>query len=111
MVFSFDKEGTLEWNNGIPKSQFDDDNDGLISHQVMVTKGELQVFFNLYERKELMLNNQSITPDGQITRHPTLKNLDREIDFMPRFGKQVSSKALIIPCMYHNNLTFAKIEF
>ncbi len=111
MVFSFDKDGNLEWNNGIPKTQYDDDNDGLISHQVLIAGGELQLLFNLYERRTLILNNQSISPEGKISRHPTLKNLDREVDFMPRFGKQVSARALIIPCMYRNSLTFAKIEF
>ncbi len=111
MVISFDKDGNLEWQNGIPKVQYDDDNDGLISHQVLIAGGEIQFLFNLLERRTLILNNQSISPDGKISRHPTLKNLDREIDFMPRFGKQVSAKALIVPCMNRNNLSFAKIEF
>lgn len=111
LVMSFDKEGNLEWDSAIPKSQYDDENDGLISHQLMITGGELQVFFNLYERRTLLLHNQSIAPDGKVSRHPTLKNLDREIDFMPRFGKQISARAMVMPCMYRNNLTFAKIEF
>jgi len=111
IVMSFNKEGNLEWNTGIPKTQYDDENDGLISHQVLVTGGELQVFFNLYEKRTLLLNNQSIAPDGKITRHPTLKNLDREIDFMPRFGKQVSARSLVMPALYRNNLLFAKIDF
>jgi len=111
MVLSFDKEGNMEWNSAIPKTQYDDDNDGLISHQVLIAGGELQLFFNLYERRTLLLNNQSIAPDGKITRHPTLKNLDREINFMPRFGKQVSSRSLVMPAMYRNSLLFAKIEF
>ena len=111
MVLSFDKEGKMEWNSAIPKSQYDDENDGLISHQVLIAGGELQLFFNLYERRTLLLNNQSIAPDGKITRHPTLKNLDREINFMPRFGKQVSARALVMPAMYRNSLLFAKIEF
>jgi len=111
IVFSFDKEGDLEWNSAIAKTQYDDESDGLISHQLMVTGGELHVFFNLYERRTLLLHNQSIAPDGKVSRHPTLKNLDREIDFMPRFGKQVSSRALVLPCMYRNSLTFAKIEY
>jgi hypothetical protein len=111
MILSFDKDGNLEWHSAIPKSQYDDESDGLISHQVLVTGGELQFLFNLYERRTLILNNQSVAPDGKITRHPTLKNLDREIDFMPRFGKQVSARSLVLPAMYRNNLLFAKIEF
>lgn len=111
LVMSFDKDGNLEWDSAIPKSQYDDDNDGMISHQMMITGGELQLFFNLYERRTLLLNNQSIAPDGKVSRHPTLKNLDREIEFMPRFGKQVSARSMVMPCMYRNNLTFAKIEY
>lgn len=111
IVLSFDAEGKMEWNNSIPKTQYDDETDANISHQVMITGGELHLLFNLYERRTLLLNDQSISPDGKITRNPTLKNLDREIDFLPRFGKQVSSKVLILPCFYRNSLTFAKIEF
>ena len=58
-----------------------------------------------------MLNDQSISPEGKITRRPTLKNLERGVEFMPRYGKQISAKALIVPCQYRNYLTFAKIEF
>ena len=111
VVLSFTKDGNLEWNSTIPKSQYDDDNDGLISHQMMITGGELQLFYNSYERRTLLLHNESIAPDGKVSRHPTLKNLDREIDFMPRYGKQVSARALVLPCMNRNNLTFAKIEY
>ena len=110
-VLSFDKDGGLEWNNAISKAQYDDETDALISHLVFVTGSELQVLFNLYERRTLMLNNQGITPDGTINRYPTLKNLDREVEFMPRFGKQVSARSVVIPCLYRNNLIFAKIEF
>jgi hypothetical protein len=33
------------------------------------------------------------------------------VEFMPRFGKQVSARSVVIPCLYRNNLIFAKIEF
>ena len=59
----------------------------------------------------MLLNDQSIASDGQIERHPTLKGLDRGIDFMPRYGKQVSAYTMIMPCQYRNYLTFAKLDF
>lgn len=111
MILAFDKDGKLEWNNVIPKSQYDDDNDGLISNQVMNTGGELHFLFNVYERRTLLLNDHSIAPDGKITRHPTLKNLDKGIEFMPRLGKQISTRSIVMPCQYRNYLTFAKIDF
>jgi hypothetical protein len=111
IILSFNKMDSLEWTNVIPKSQFDDQSDGLISHQVMNTGGELHFLFNLYERRTLLLNDQSINPEGKVTRYPTLRNLDRSIEFMPRFGKQISSRSIIMPCQFRNYLIFAKIDF
>jgi hypothetical protein len=111
MVLSFDSAGNLEWSNVIPKSQYDDETENLISHQVMNTGGELHFLFNQYERRNMLLNDQSVSPDGKVTRYPTLKNLDRGYDFMPRYGKQVSGWQTIILCMYRNYLCVAKIDF
>ncbi|HZE83603.1 MAG TPA: hypothetical protein VE035_04800 [Puia sp.] len=111
MVLSFDKDGNLGWSNVIPKSQFDDETENLISYDVMNTGGELHFLFNQYERRNMLLNDQSISPDGKITRYPTLKNLDKGYDFMPRYGRQVSSWQTIVPCMYRNYLCFAKLDF
>ncbi len=111
MVLSFDATGKLEWSSIAPKSQFDDETENLISFQVMNTGGELHFLFNQYEHRNMLLNDQSIAPDGKVTRYPTLHNLDRGYDFMPRYGKQISSWQTIIPCMYRNYLCFAKIDF
>ncbi|HEY4063506.1 MAG TPA: hypothetical protein VGM30_16480 [Puia sp.] len=111
MVLSFDKEGALQWSNVIPKSQFDDETENTISHELVNTGGELHFLFNLYERRNMLLNDQSISPEGKITRYPTLRNLDKGYDFMPRYGKQVSSYESIIPCLFRNYLCFAKVDF
>jgi len=111
MVLSFDKDQNLQWSNVISKTQFDDETDALVSHTLMNTGGELHFLFNLYERRTLLLNDHSIGPEGKITRHPTLKNLEKGVEFMPRLGKQVSAGSTIVPCQYRNYLTFAKIDF
>jgi hypothetical protein len=67
--------------------------------------------YNQYERRNLLLNDQSVSPEGKITRYPTIKNLDKGYDFMPRYGKQVSGKQMVVPCLYKNYLCFAKIDF
>lgn len=111
MILSFDKEGLLEWSNVIQKSQFDDETDNEISFQTVNTGSELHFIFNQFERRTLLLSDQTIGPDGKITRIPTLKNLDKGYEFMPRFAKQVSSRELIVPCLYRGYLCFAKIDF
>ncbi|MBS1600954.1 MAG: hypothetical protein JST75_22265 [Bacteroidetes bacterium] len=111
LVLSFDKDGNLEWSNVIPKSQYDDESDNLISHHIVNTGGELHFLYNQYERRTLLLSDQSISPEGKLTRNPTLRNLDKGYDFMPRYGKQISSNQILIPCLYRNYLCFAKIDF
>jgi len=111
LVLSFDKDGNLEWSNVIPKNQYDDDSDNLISHHIVNTGGELHFLYNQYERRTLLLSDQSISPEGKLTRYPTLRNLDKGYDFMPRYGKQISSNQILMPCLYRNYLCFAKIDF
>jgi hypothetical protein len=111
VIFSFDKNGQLGWNNVIRKEQFDDESADRISYQVMNTGGQLHFLFNQQERKNLLLNDYSLLPDGQINRNPTLKNLDQGHEFMPKYGKQVSAKQFIVPCFYRNYISFAKIDY
>jgi hypothetical protein len=110
-VLSFNSTGNLEWSNVIHKEQFDDESDDRISYQTMNTGGQIHYVFNIDEKRALLLNDFTLSPDGQITRNPTLKNLDRGFEFMPKYGKQVSSYQMIIPCYYRNSICFAKVEF
>jgi hypothetical protein len=111
VIFSFDKNGALDWNNVIRKEQFDDESNDRISYQVMNTGGQLHFLFNQQERKNLLLNDYSLLPDGQVNRNPTLKNLDRGHEFLPKYGKQVSAKQFIVPSFYRNYISFAKIDY
>lgn len=111
VVLSFNKSDSLQWSNVVAKSQFDDQTDALVSHQIMNTGGQIHFLFNLYERRALLLNDHSIGPDGKVVRNPTFRNLDRNIEFMARYGKQISAKSMIMPCQFRNYLIFAKIDF
>jgi hypothetical protein len=110
-ILSFDKSGTLQWSSVVHKEQFDDQSDERISYQTMNTGGQIHYLFNVDEKRALLLNDFMLSPDGEINHNPTLKNLDRGYEFMPKYGKQVSSYQLIVPCYYRNLICFAKIEF
>ncbi|HWB25428.1 MAG TPA: hypothetical protein VG738_08100 [Chitinophagaceae bacterium] len=110
-VMSFDSSATLEWANIIPKSQYDDNTDNFIGYGTLNTGSEVHFLFNELEKRTLILNDQSISGDGKVTRNPTLHNLDRGYDFMPHYAKQVGSKELIVPCQYRNYVCFARIVF
>jgi hypothetical protein len=110
-VFSFDKNGSPEWNSVLVKEQYDDDSDDFLSYQVMVTGGQLHFLFNQNERRLQLLNDYSVSPDGKMSRNPTLKNLDKGYEFMPRYAKQVSARQIIIPCQTRNYICFAKVDY
>ena len=111
VVVNLDNTGNLVWSNVVHKSQFDDDNDNFLSYGIVLTGGKLHFLYNELERHNQLIHDQSVSADGAITRNPPLRSLDRGYEFMPRYGKQVSSYQVVVPCMYKNIICFAKIEY
>ncbi|MEO5684969.1 MAG: hypothetical protein ABIQ88_20160 [Chitinophagaceae bacterium] len=111
MILSFNKDGSIDWSNVIPKTQYDDESDNMISFQLVNTGTDIHFLFNMSEKRNIMLNDQSISSDGKVTRNPTLKNLDKGYEFMTRTGKQVAARQVIVPCLNRNYLCFAKVEY
>lgn len=109
MILSFNPGDSLEWSNVIHKSQYDDNSDAFIGYGLLNSGDQLHFLFNTVERRQSLLTDQSITPDGQIIRNPLFKNLDRGYQFMPRQGKQTGLRQMIIPCQYRGYITFAKV--
>jgi len=110
-ILSFDKTGTLQWSDVIHKEQYDDEGDEHISYQLANTGGQIHYIFNMDEKRTLLLNDFTLSPDGHMNHNPTLKNLDKGYEFLPKYGKQVSSYQVLIPCYLRNYICFAKIEF
>jgi hypothetical protein len=111
VVLSFDQNAKLQWSNIVRKNQFDDNTDMFLSYQIFNTTTEVKFLFNTLERRELMLSAVGITPDGQMKREPTMRSLDRNYEFMPRYGKQVGARSIVLPCMFKNYICFAKLDF
>ena len=109
-VFSFDSSGKISWSNVLNKNQYDDETDAFIGYSLLNTGDQLHFLFNQQERRMQLLSDQSISPTGQVTRKPTLKNLDQGYDFMARYGKQIGSRQMIFPCLYRNYLCFARLD-
>ncbi|HNL82558.1 MAG TPA: hypothetical protein PKG56_04140, partial [Chitinophagaceae bacterium] len=110
LMLSYDSSAKIDWTNVIIKSQYDDDSDEKLNYTAINTGTDIKFLFNLQERRNWMLNEQAISNEGQISRSPTLKNLERGYEFMPKFAKQVGSKQIIVPCLYRGYVCFAKID-
>lgn len=110
-ILSFDNEGNPQWSNFVRKSQFDDGADLYLSYIMVNIGSELRFLYNELDRRNYILTDNSIQPDGKISRLPTLRNLDKGFTWMPRYGKQISSRTVLIPCVYRNYICFAKVDF
>ncbi len=110
-VISFDPKGKMEWSNVVRKSQYDDNTDNFIGFGLLNTGDLIHFLFNVQEKRSMILSDQSMSPNGQVDRTPTFKNMDKGYDFMPRHAKQIGARQAIVPCQYRGFTCFAKIEF
>ncbi|QHS60754.1 hypothetical protein [Chitinophaga agri] len=110
-VLSMDPEGNLLWSNFVHKSQYDDGSDLYLSYMMVNIGSELRFLYNELDRRSFMLTDNSVAPDGKSSRKPTLRNLDGRFTWMPRYGKQISARSVLIPCINRNYICFAKIDF
>ncbi len=111
LVLSFDSSLTMQWNTIIPKHQADDDNDNFLSYSTMNVGSEIHFIYVEEDKNKQIISNQSIFPDGQVKRYPTLKSREAGFEFMPRLAKQVGYREIIVPCVYRANIAFAKVTF
>ncbi|CAN5727267.1 hypothetical protein BH11BAC4_BH11BAC4_09940 [soil metagenome] len=111
LVLSLDSSMAIQWSNILPKKQTDDDSDNYLSYALMNVGSEIHFIYVEEDRNKQIISNQSVFPDGQIKRYPTLKSREAGFEFMPRKAKQVGFRELIIPCVYRANIAFAKVDF
>jgi hypothetical protein len=110
-IISFEPDGKMEWSNVIRKTQYDDNTDNYIGYGLLNSGDQLRFLFNVQDKRSNILTDQAMSPAGQINRNPTIKNLERGYDFMPKHAKQTGSRQAIIPCMYRGYTCFAKIDY
>lgn len=111
IILSIDNTGKLAWSNVITKTQTANETDHTLSYQIINTGNQLHFIFNQQERDNTLLADNSIAPNGQLTRNPTVRNLNQGYTFIPRYAKQIGAKQAIVPCIYDNYLCFVKIEW
>jgi hypothetical protein len=111
LVLSISKNGLPEWTNIIHKQQVSDENDNYLSFNLFNTSGELHFLFNDITKRDKLLSDNILSPDGNIKRNPTLRTYEKGFEFMPRFARQTGARQLIVPCTYRGQICFAKIDF
>lgn len=110
-ILSYDGNGKLEWSNFIRKNQSAEDNAAFLSYKLVNIGSALEFIYNSPFRRSYLLTVMSVTPGGKISKLPTLRGLDNGYDWMPRYGRQIDARSVVIPCIYRNYICFAKIDF
>jgi hypothetical protein len=111
VAFSISSDGDIVWNNVMSKSQFEDNTDQLLSYQTMNTGKEILIFYNEWARRSPVLTMQSLSPEGQFSRHQPLRNMDKGYEFIIRNARQVGLREMMVPVLYRNAVSFARIDF
>ena len=88
----------------------DDETDALIGYSLLNTGDQLHFLFNQQEKRLQILTSQSVSSKGELTRHPTMRNISGGYDIMASQGRQTGNRQIIFPCIYRNYLCFARVE-
>ena len=111
MVLSINNKGQSEWSNIIHKEQSSDYTDNFLSYTTFNTGADIHFIFNNADKRNQLLIDNVITPEGVLVRNPSLKSYEKGYEFMIRLAKQTGARQIIVPCSYRQQICFAKIEF
>ncbi len=109
MILSFDNKANLLWTNFIIRSQVDMDPGP--SYKVINTGNKIHFLYNEFERHTEILNEQTLSTDGELSEKVTFRKLNLEYELNSSSGKQVSSHEMIFPCRYRRYTCFAKVDY
>ncbi len=112
MALSYDGEGNRQWDAFVYKDQYSQEDGGLFSSYILInTGGMLGFLFNDFNEKDSHIEMATIDPEGKVAVNSFATLGKNTPDWMPRSGKQVSSREVVVPCLRRKEICFAKITF
>ena len=111
LLLEVNPTGSVIGDKVISKEQYADDNDNFLSFSTFITGSEIHFLYNIIEKRDKFLTDNTITSSGEMKRNPTIRSEQRGFEFMPKLSKQIGSRQIIVPCSFRSQICFAKIEF
>ena len=112
MLLSCSAEGERKWSDFIRKDQTTLEDDGAFSGYGMMNTGDaIRFVFNNMESASTTLKVISVNPVGKMNTNLLDRDYTRYYDWLPRYGKQISARQMLVPCIYKGKLCFAKVDF
>lgn len=112
MALSYNKDGMREWSSFIPKLQYSQEDGGVFSSYALLnTGGTLGFLFNDFNVAHSRIQLGTIDATGTTDIHSFVAEGNDYPDWLPKSGKQVAGRVLIVPCFHKKQICFARVDF
>ncbi len=112
LAMSYNSEGVKEWHTFIRKDQYSQEDGGIFSSYALLnTGGSLGFLFNDFNSARSRIQLATIDGGGRLEMRSLAANKSDDPDWLPRSGKQVSAREMVVPCLRKRQISFAKITF
>jgi hypothetical protein len=112
MALSYNERGERQWDSFIPKYQYSQEDGGVFSSYALLnTGGTLAFLFNDFNANNSRIQLGTIEADGKTDVHSFTADGNDNPDWLPRSGKQVAARVLVVPCFHRKQICFAKVVF
>jgi hypothetical protein len=111
-VISYNKDGVRQWSSVVPKEQYSQEDGGTFSSYLLLnTGGTLAFLYNDFNAKHSRIQLASVDAEGKKQANSFSVEGNEYPDWIPKSGKQVAARTLIIPCLHKKQICFAKVVF
>jgi len=111
-TISYDGEGNRQWHAFVRKSQYSQEDGGIFSSYGLInTGGALGFLFNDFNTRTSRIQLATIDANGKVDMRSMAAGTSNDPDWLPRSGKQVGLKEMVVPCLRRRQISFAKITF
>jgi hypothetical protein len=112
MVLSMAPTGDIEWKDVLIKSQISSGDNGRFSSYIMMNRGShIGFVFNDEVRYRTNVIQYLVDPSGDLQREIILNSRKYDLYLMPQYGKQVSSRELVMPSFKKGKLRFVLLNY
>jgi hypothetical protein len=112
MAICYDKDGGRQWDAFIPKEQYSQEDNGIFSSYTLLNSGGTLAFlFNDFNVSHSKIQLATLTADGKTDINSFTAEGNDYPDWIPRNGKQVAARELVVPCFHKKQICFAKVVF
>ncbi len=112
LALSYNGDGVREWYSFVRKQQYSQEDGGRFSSYAFLNSGAaLGFLFNDYDVKQSRIQLATVDNSGKADMRSFTAEGNDNPDWLPRFGKQVSAREIVVPCLRKKQICFAKVVF